>query len=171
MDYAFFEGLTAAEADAHLAAFLAEGRERVDAGWWDRLSADGVDAIEPYFADFAPRLEVIQVPPPDDLPGFVVRSMYDHHGGFQDFAHQEDRIAVLTAAFYFGEAFRESFPALTWAVGRRDRAETGQPVVTGFTSDADLPVLEVTENLAMVYRDDPSRVATATASWKPFAPA
>ena len=53
-------------------------------------------------------------------------------------------------------------------LGRADRAEEGQPVVTGFSSDADLPVLEVAENLVLAYESDPSRVATAVDSRQRF---
>ena len=58
--------------------------------------------------------------------------------------------------------------ALVVGIGRADRAEEGQPVVTGFSSDADLPVLEVAENLVLAYESDPSRVATAVDSRQRF---
>jgi hypothetical protein len=166
LDYRFFEQLTVPEADAYLAAFLEEERKRISREWLDRVSADGVGAIEPYFAEFVPRISVVQVAPPDGLPEFIVESMERKHGGFLDFATESDRMAVLSAAFYFGEAFRRSFQMLSWAVGRAERAETGQPVVTGFTGDADLPVLLVAENLVMTYERDRSRVATAIATWR-----
>jgi hypothetical protein len=169
LDYRFFEQLTVAEAEAYLATFLEEEAKRIPPEWWNGLKADGVGAIEPYFAEFVPKISVVQVAPPDDLPEYIVESMEREHGGFRDFATEADRTAVLAAAFYFGEAFRRSFASLSWAVGRADRAEEGQPVVTGFSSDADLPVLEVAENLVFEYKDDPSRVATAVASWRRFA--
>jgi hypothetical protein len=168
LDYRFFEQLTAAEAETYLATFLEEERKRISPQWWNRLMADGVGAIEPYFAEFVAKISVVQVAPPDDLPEYIVESMEREHGGFPDFATDADRIAVLAAAFYFGEAFRRSFPSLSWAVGRPHRAEEGQPVVTGFSSDADLPVLVVTENLALDYEGDPRPVATAIDSWRRF---
>jgi hypothetical protein len=130
--------------------------------------ADGVGAIEPYFAECVPKISLVQVAPPDDLAKYIVESMERDHGGFRDFATEADRIAVLATAFYFGEAFQHSFPSLAWAVGRADRAEEGQPVVTGFSSDTDLPVLVVAENLVFEYERDPSRVTTAIASWQRF---
>jgi hypothetical protein len=166
LDYRFFEQLTVAEADAYLATFLEQERRRIAAEWWSRLMGDGVGAIEPYFAEFMPGIRVVRVAAPDGLPEYIVESMERDHGGFRDFATQGDRIAVLAAAFYFGAAFRRSFPSLSWSVGRADRAEAGQPVVTGFSSDVDLPVLVVAENLVLEYEDDPSRVATAVASWR-----
>ena len=39
-------------------------------------------------------------------------------------------------------------------------------MVTGFSSDADLPALSVAENLALEYERDPSRVATAVDTWQ-----
>jgi hypothetical protein len=60
-------------------------------------------------------------------------------------------------------------------LGRADRAEEGQPVVTGFSSDADLPVVDVAESFVLEYEANPSRVVTAicflaavrlTAAWR-----
>jgi hypothetical protein len=130
---------------------------------------DGVAAIEPYLAEFVPKITIVKVAPPDDLPEYIVESMTREHGGFRDFATEADRIAVLAAAYYFGDAFQRSFPSLSWTVGRADGAEEGQPVVTGFSSDADLPVLAVAENLVFEYEAQPSRVVTAIASWRRFA--
>jgi hypothetical protein len=166
VNYRFFEQLSEDEARAYLATFLKAERQRIPTEWWDRLTRDGVAAIEPYFAEFVPGIRLVQIAPPDDLPEYIVESMQREHGGFRDFETHTDRVAVLAAAFYFGEAFRRSFPALLWAVGRSERAEEGQPVVTGFSSDADLPVLEVAENLVLQYQRDPSRVATAVGSWR-----
>jgi hypothetical protein len=166
LDYRFFEQLTATEAEAYLATFLEEERKRISPRWWDRLMADGVGAIEPYFAEFVAKVSLVQAAPPDDLPEYIVEAMEREHGGFPDFATDADRNAALAAAFYFGEAFRRSFPSLSWTVGRADRAEQGQPVLTGFKTDADLPVLVVTENLALGYEPDPDAVATAIASWR-----
>jgi hypothetical protein len=168
LDYRFFEELAGAEARDYLATFVEEERKRIPPEWWDRLLAEGVDAIGPYFAEFVPKIKIVQVAPPADLPKYIVESMERDHGGFRDFASQGDRIAVLVAAFYFGEAFQRSFPSLSWAVGRADRAEQGQPVVTGFSSDSDLPVLVVAENLVLEYERDPSRVATAVRTWREF---
>ena len=166
MDYRFFEQLTVAEAEEYLATLLEEERKRIPSEWWDRLTADGVRAIEPYFAEFVSKIRLVQTVPPDDIPEYIVESMEREHGGFRDLATDADRIAVLAAAFYFGEAFQRHFPSLSWAVGRADRAEEGQPVVTGFSSDADLPVLVVAENLVFEHQGDQSRVATAIATWQ-----
>jgi hypothetical protein len=42
----------------------------------------------------------------------------------------------------------------------------GQPVVTGFSSDTDMPVLTVAEHPLFEYEHDPSRVAIAVGSWQ-----
>lgn len=168
LDYRFFEQLTFAEAEAYLATFREEERKRIPPVWWDRLIAAGVAAIGPYFAEFVPKISVVEVAPPNDLPEYIVESMERDHGGFRDFATEADRLAVLAAAFYFGEAFQRSFPSLSWAVGRAERAEEKQPVVAGFSTDADLPALSVAENLILEYERDPSRVTTAVDSWRRF---
>jgi hypothetical protein len=113
LDYRFFEQLTAAEAGAYLATFLEEERKRIPPEWWDRLMMDGAGAIASYFAEFVPKISVVQVAPPHDLPEYLVESTEREHGGFKDFATEADRIAVLAAGFYFGEAFQHSFPSLS----------------------------------------------------------
>ena len=168
MNYAFFEQLAEAEAHAYLATFLEEERKRIPPEWWERLRADGVNAIESYFAEFVTKIGLHSVSPPADLPAYIVESMERDHGGFREFSSDADRISVLAAAFYFGEAFRQSFDALSWSVGRPGRAEQGQPALTGFSSGSDLPVLIVTENLVLDYALDPSRVGTAIQTWTQF---
>ena len=110
LNHQFFEQPTVPESEGYLATLLEEERKRIPMDWWDRLMADGVGAIEPYCAEFVPKISVVQVAPPDDLPEFIVESMVREHGGFRDFATETDRIAVLAAAFYFGEAFRRASP-------------------------------------------------------------
>jgi hypothetical protein len=167
LNYRFFEQLAEAEAEAYLGTFLEEERKRIPPLWWERLMEDGAAAIEPCFAEFVPRIRLLQVAPPDDLPEYIVESMQRGHGGLPDFASHAGRVAVLAAAFYFGEAFQCGFASLSSAVGRVERAEEGQPVVTGF-SDLDLLALTVAENLVLEYERDPSRVATAVDYWRHF---
>ena len=65
--------------------------------------------------------------------------------GFRDFA-EASRPFVLHAAYYFGASFVTTYPVLRWEIGREDRPEVRQPVVTGFASGEDMPVLGVAEN-------------------------
>jgi hypothetical protein len=131
--------------------------------WWRRLQTGGPSAIRSYFVDQAGVVGVVRVDPPPDVPGFIAEAMERDHGGFRDFADDEARVRALAAAFYLGSAFVESFESLAWAVGRRDVAEVGQPVVTGFATGADLPVLAVAENLLLDFSE--RAVETAVATW------
>jgi hypothetical protein len=82
-------------------------------------------------------------------------------------------VLVLRAAFYFGESFVRAYPALVWAVGRADTAPQGQPVVTGFEYDMELPALLVAENLiARKIRGDNSTLDArrAVSVWQSRAP-
>jgi hypothetical protein len=163
VDYHFFEALSDEEAGKYLDEFLRVGRAGVRQSWWERLEADGLSAIAPFFAEVAERIRVVEVAPPDDVPGFIVEAMERDHRGFRDFDGDEDRAGALIAAFYFGAAFDRGYASLSWSVGRPDRAEERQPVITGFHTDADLPVLEVAENLLLRY--DPAAISTAVATW------
>jgi hypothetical protein len=164
VNYRFFEELSSADARRYLDAFLAAGRASMNDFWQRQLQERGTSAVPPYFSDVAARIRVVATSPPEDLPEFIVESMERHHGGFRDFGGDDDRVTVLRAAFFLGAAFIHGYPTLSWAVGRRDRAEEGQPVVTGFRTDADLPVLVVAENLLLEH--DPQKVSRAIATWE-----
>ena len=53
---------------------------------------------------------------------------------------------MVHAAYYLGESFVTTYPVLRWDLGREDRPEVRQPVVTGFASGEDLPVIAVAES-------------------------
>lgn len=163
MDYGFFEALTLQEADDYLDAFKHAGRARIGEEWWSRLLTEGTSAICPYFAEVAEAVGVAQVPPPPDTPAFIVQAMERDHGGFHEFVDDDSRGEVLGAAFFMGAAFIQSYPSLTWSVGAQDVADAGQPVVSGFRTEAHLPVLSVAENLLISF--DQQRVTTAVATW------
>jgi hypothetical protein len=84
----------------------------------------------------------------------------DHGGGFRDFA-ESSRSYVLRAAYYLGASFVSTYPVLRWEIGREQRPEVRQPVVTGFASGEDLPVLGSAE--ALLAGGD---AAAAVARWR-----
>ena len=91
------------------------------------------------------RIEVVEAPPPAEVPLWVQSVLNQNHAGFRDFA-EASRPLVLHAAYYIGASFVTSYPVLRWQIGREDRPEVRQPVVTGFGSGEDLPVLAVAES-------------------------
>ena len=93
----------------------------------------------------AARVDVVEVPAPDEVPDWVQAVLDQNGAGFRDFA-AASRPLVLHTAYYFGASFVTTYPVLRWDIGREDRPEVRQPVVTGFGSGEDLPVLAVVEN-------------------------
>ena len=91
------------------------------------------------------RVEVVEVPPPDEVPEWVQAVLDQNGAGFRDFA-AASRPLVMHAAYYFGASFVTTYPVLRWDIGREDRPEVRQPVVTGFGSGEDLPVLPIVEH-------------------------
>ncbi len=91
------------------------------------------------------RVEVVEAPPPADLPGWVRAVLDQNGGGFRDVA-EASRPLVLQAAYYLGASFVTTYPVLQWDIGREDRPEVRQPVVTGFGSGEEMPVLAVAES-------------------------
>ena len=91
------------------------------------------------------RVEVIEAPAPAGVPPWVKSVLDQNHAGFRDFA-EASRPLVLHAAYYVGASFVTSYPVLRWEIVREDRPEVRQPVVTGFGSGEDLPMLAVAES-------------------------
>ena len=170
MDFEFFENLSRSEAQQYLTRYI-----ELEAGEIERLAStarcDGVlldysiGSLAPFFLWLGPRTALVRVEPDADVPEWIRVSM-EEHGGFLDF-DDESRLLVLRASYYLGESFVRTFPDLTWALGRADRAEANQPVVTGFVTGVDLPPLMVAENLLLDSKSDdfPRIVATAVSAW------
>ena len=140
---------TAFEAREYLARFLEEGAAAAAAGFGDPeapVVADFSLASVPEVLDWtSTRVDVVDVPAPDEVPDWVQAVLDQNGGGFRDFA-EASRPLVLHAAYYFGASFVTTYPVLRWDIGREDRPEVHQPVVTGFGSGEDLPVLTIVEN-------------------------
>lgn len=170
MEYEFFEQLSTDEAQEYLDRYLEiEKAEQLP----ESLRGEGVDAAFSFEAlpailgRLAERVEVIASEPPPDTPAWIRVSMDAEHGGFRDFA-EDSREWVLRASYFLGETFTREGTDLIWGVGRSERAEFHQPVVTGFRTDADLPVLTVAENLYLRCNDPgfEERVRTVIATWR-----
>ena len=101
------------------------------------------------------RVEVVDVPAPADVPDWVQAVLDQNGAGFRDFA-EGSRPLVMHAAYYLGASFVTTYPVLRWEIGREDRPEVRQPVVTGFGSGEDMPVLAVVENALLA--GDPGAV-------------
>lgn len=172
MDYAFFEQLSTDEAREYLDRYLKTEAEKV-AHLAESLHAEGIEAdfslraLPGVLAWLAGHVEVIAAEPPADTPAWLRDSMDAEHGGFRDFT-EDSREWVLRASYFLGEAFVREGTNLTWGIGRRERAEFHQPVVTGFRTDADLPVLTVAENLYLGCKGPglEERARTVIATWR-----
>jgi hypothetical protein len=88
---------------------------------------------------------IVAVAPDPELPEWITASE-TYEANLFDF-DEPSKVLVLRLAFYLGESFVRAHPQLSWAVGRKDTAPQGQPVVTGFMYNMEMPVLLVAENL------------------------
>lgn len=170
MDFRFFEALRPDEAREYLRRYLEVERVALASERGGQIGsrsvADDESEVVRFFTSLAPRIKLVQGELPPDVPAWV-RSSMEQFGGARDF-DPESRPLVLRASFYLGESFVRTFPKLHWATGREHRAEQNQPVVSGFGSDADLPVLLVSENLLLCAdaHDFAERVQTAVETWR-----
>lgn len=171
MDYRYFEELSGADAGKYKESFLDVGREGVEA-LVDDMRADGVepdftvDSVEPVLRWFGERVEVGPVEPEPELEDWVREAM-ERPGGVLEL-DEDSRGLAVRAAYYLGQSFVDELPHLEWGIGREDRAEANQPVVTGFPTGADMPPLVVAENILLCARDEsfPQRVETAVKTWR-----
>lgn len=168
MDYSFFENLSVSEAKAYLDRFLELEATEV-ATMLGEVRAAGIKAdfsvgsIAGVVRWIGSRIWVV----PTSGISSGLRDSMEQHGGFLNF-HEGSRPLVLRGSYYFGHSFVSSYPQLEWALGRAERAEFQQPVVTGFQTGADLPALVVVENLMLGANDSgfDQRVQTAVATWR-----
>jgi hypothetical protein len=170
MDYSFFENLSANQAQAYLHRYLELESRAVEfmlreASSEEVASDFTMESVAGVLRWIGSRI-TLSVQPAPDMPDWLRESMKEH-GGFIDF-DERSRSLVLAASYYLGESFVSSHDRLEWALGRAERAEFQQPVVTGFRTDADLPPLVVAENL-LLSTDEPDfadRIETAMATWR-----
>ena len=117
-------------------------------------------SVPEVLAAIGARIEFVDVEPPAVVPEWVQAVLDQNGAGFRDFA-EASRPLVLHAAYYLGASFVTSYPVLRWDLGREDRPEVRQPVVTGFGSGEDMPVLAVAE--AALQAGDPG---AAVREWR-----
>jgi hypothetical protein len=152
--WVFAEG-TEEEAREYLARFLDEGAAAAAAGFGAPLADFSLASVPEVLAAIGERIEFVGVAPPAEVPGWVQTVLDQNDAAFRDFA-AASRPLVLHAAYYLGASFVTSYPVLRWEIGREDRPEVRQPVVTGFGSGDDMPVLAVAE--AALQAGDPGAV-------------
>ena len=110
------------------------------------LAADfSLASVPEVLAWLGGRVELVEVAAPGEVPDWVQAVLDQNGGGFSELA-EASRPSVLHAAYYLGASFVTTYPVLRWELGREDRPEVRQPVVTGFASGEDLPVLAVAES-------------------------
>ena len=176
MNFEFFENLTREESSAYLDEFLELGRsalpEFTAAAERGGVRADGsLDSIGELARWVAAAATTIPLEPDPDLPEWI-RESESYEANLFDF-DDESRARLMRMAFYLGQAFVDADPQLRWAVGRADTAPQGQPVVSGFAHELELPALLVAENIirdALSGGEVGGRATNAVDYWKASIP-
>jgi hypothetical protein len=172
VNFAFFEALTIDEAQEYLTFFRRNGaeglRHLMSAGLPENVTVDfSVESVPGLLAFTADSATTLPLDPDPTLPEWLLESD-SYRDNLFEFSDQS-KILLAAAAYYLGEAFVRTYPVLRWSVGSRNTAPQGQPVVTGFEHEMEMPVLLVAENLvARSLTDDgpPTDSAQAMASWE-----
>lgn len=176
MNLAFFEQLAPAEASVYLARFVELGRsalpDLVAAAESDGVRADlSVGSVGPVMDWVATQVATVPLEPDPTLPDWI-RASDSYEANLFDF-DEPSKVLVLRSGYYLGESFVRAFPRLTWAVGREETAPQGQPVVSGFSHEMEMPVLLVAENLigrAIAEKTPRTDAARAVAVWESKVP-
>jgi hypothetical protein len=171
VNFAFFEDLTPDEAESLLQSFLADARdampEFLDSATNAGLTPDfTLSSIPPLLDWIRESVNTVGLAPDPELPDWI-RSSETYKKSLFAF-DAPSGVTIVRGAYYLGESFTRSLDHLRWAVGREGTAPQGQPVVTGFRYEMEMPVLLVAENtIARGLREPSERSATTTAveSW------
>ena len=171
MNLAFFEGLSAEEAEEYKDRFLELGRAALPDLVADarraRVNADlTVSSVAAVIGWMAGLATTVARDPDPSLPEWI-RSSETYERNLFDF-DERSRILILRAGYYLGESFVRGHTSLYWAVGRPDTAPQGQPVVTGFAHSIEMAVLLVAENLyaRLVTDGTAAEVSRAVETWE-----
>jgi hypothetical protein len=144
VDWWFFREGTEAEARDYLTRFVDEGAAA--AAGFGAAADFSLASVPEVVGLLRGEVELVDVPPRAEAPDWVRELVAENGAGFRDFA-ESSRSCLLRAAYYLGASFVTTYPVLRWELGAADTPEVRQPVVTGFGSGDDLPVLHAAEAL------------------------
>jgi hypothetical protein len=149
MNFGIFQDFSTAEAHDWLSRFLTEEGGAME-DYAANLEGAGVEvdyslrSVPSHVSWVANSVRTLKLPPDPEIPSSIRLGE-----AFRDENFEFDgpsRVLLMRLSYYLGETFVREFPALSWAVGAADTALQGQPVVTGFSHQIEMPVLMVSEN-------------------------
>lgn len=167
--------LTQKEASLVLEEFLRLGREAQDtflAAPLGNAPTFTLESIRPVFEFVGGRVTFQYRPFSSEVPGWV-KDTPAHAKGEIVFDADSD-VWIMRLSFYLGECFVRRCADLHWASGNRKSAAANMPVVTGFLSAQEMPVVMVTRNLfirILGHQEPWSIVSTMVEQWIRSAPA
>ncbi|MGD9723220.1 MAG: hypothetical protein AB7O59_17945 [Pirellulales bacterium] len=147
MDYAFFESLSADQAQQYLQRFRDVEREALE----QMIPSAAVDGIRlEYSVDLLPavlkwlltHVHFHYVPIPDEEPSWIKQA---HPRGILEY-DEDSKSIVMRAGYYLGECFAR-LPGLRWSTGDPRYMGKHMPVIAGFRGGDEMPVLVVVDNV------------------------
>jgi hypothetical protein len=148
MNFALFDSMSLDEARDHLNGFLESERLALESM---RPAAEEAGVVMDYSLSSLPhvlkwilkRVRFVRVPLPASEPEWIRQA---HPEGIIEF-NEESKYLILRCAYYMGECFVRSHPALRWATGDPEYIEKNMPVVAGFTSDKEMATMMIVKNV------------------------
>ena len=130
-----FNDMSQNEAERFLAEFVeTEKKVLADTIRLKKESGDTLDIgrlhIVHYFEEFDPMVRPKYRDWGDRLPQ-LMQTLPEHVKG-ERFFDESARMCLLRMGYYFGDCLLEEFPHLSWSVGDRKYARSGEPVIIGF---------------------------------------
>ncbi|MGD9723219.1 MAG: hypothetical protein AB7O59_17940 [Pirellulales bacterium] len=164
MDYAFFESLSADQAQQYLQRFRDVEREALEQMTW-AATANGVSikydlkSLPAVLKWLLGQVHFHYVPMPDEEPPWIKQA---HPLGIFEF-DEDSKSIVMRAGYYLGECFA-GLPGLRWSIGDPRYMGKHMPVIVGFQGGDELPAIVVVNNVfkRILGRDKPKTEIDAT---------
>lgn len=146
MDFNFFESLSKDDARKYLNNFLDEEKKVFIKLKCDYPQFDfSVESIKNFFKYVFLDLKKIDLPIDEDIPKWI-RDTDSYQKGHFEF-DDNSKILILRSAYYLGQSFVTAYSSLKWDIGNEEYIQKNMPIVKGFKSKLELPVLMVAENI------------------------
>jgi len=170
-----FQSVSKKEASEYLESFLEFGRTRcvetLEANTHFTIEVDfSIESIVPILNELLNVLKTVPKDPDPTLPEFIRQSDTYKQNLFE--FDEPSKPIIFAASYYLGEAFIRRYQNLSWGIGNPKFHQCNMPVVKGFSSKLELPVILVGENIfGSIFSgmDGIESINTTIETWKKFA--
>ena len=127
-----------------------------------------MESLLPVFRWVIDRLKTVPEKEDNSLPEWI-RATESYKKGLYSFDGPSG-VLILRFAYYLGESFIRCHTGLKWSMGNRSKMQRNMPVISGFKSKMELPVLVVSKKMfaSAIENKHTEGAATAITAWRLF---